>query len=135
MPSPRNIKLLTLALLIPLGLATKFYAGPGSQLVNNHLGGVLYVVFFIFLASLVFPKVRPLKISLIVFAVTCLLELTQMIQTTFLNQMREYFVVHALIGSSFNKMDLLYYLIGGGIGYIGLKAIENKPAFRLKDNK
>jgi hypothetical protein len=116
-------------LLILLGLATKFYAGPGSQLVNNHLGGILFVVFFIFLASLVFPKVRPLKISLIVFAVTCLLELTQMIQIDFLNRMREYFVVHALIGSSFNKMDLLYYLIGGGIGCLWLKKSINNNSY------
>ena len=51
-------KILILLLLILLGLLTEFYTGPGSRLVNNHLGGVIYVVFFIFGASLVFPRTR-----------------------------------------------------------------------------
>ena len=112
-------KILILILLIPLGLLTKFYTGPGRQIVNNHLGGVIYVVFFIFLASLVFPQTRAIKITLIVFIVTCALELTQLIQTDFLNRLREYFVVHALIGSSFNLMDMPFYAVGGGIGWWG----------------
>ncbi|MBS3777406.1 MAG: DUF2809 domain-containing protein, partial [Bacteroidales bacterium] len=96
-----KLKLLILALLVPLGILTKFYAGPGSSFVSNHLGGVIYLVFFIFLASLVFPKVRALKISLVVFVITCLLEFTQLIQIPWLNELREYFLVHALIGSGY----------------------------------
>jgi len=118
-----KLKLLILALLVPLGILTKFYAGPGSSFVSNHLGGVIYVVFFIFLASLFFPKTNALKLSLIVLAITCLLEITQLIQTKFLNELREYFVVHALIGSSFNWNDVPFYAIGGGIGFWGLKKI------------
>jgi len=120
-----KLKLLILALLDPPGILTKFYAGPGSSFVNNHLGGVLYVVFFIFLASLFFPKTNALKLSLIVLAITCLLEFTQLIQTNFLNKIREYFVVHALIGSSFNMMDLPFYAIGGGIGFMSLKWVKD----------
>ena len=63
--SNKKQKLLIL-LLIPLGLLTKFYTGPGSQIINNHLGGVIYVVFFLFLASLIFPQTRAIKITLIV---------------------------------------------------------------------
>ena len=120
-----TLKLLILALLVPLGILTKFYAGPGSSFVNNHLGGVIYVVFFIFLASLFFPKTNTLKLSLIVLAITCLLEFTQLIQTKFLNELREYFVVHALIGSSFNWMDLPFYAVGGFIGWRGLKRVSH----------
>jgi hypothetical protein len=84
------------------------------------------VVFFIFLASLVFPQTRAIKISLIVFIVTCALEFTQLIQTNFLNQLREYFIGHALIGSSFNLMDMPFYAVGGGIGWWGLIMINKK---------
>ncbi|MFW5886843.1 MAG: DUF2809 domain-containing protein [Bacteroidota bacterium] len=119
-----KIKLLILALLVPLGILTKFYAGPGSSFVNNHLGGVLYVVFFIFLASLFFPKTNALKLSLIVLAITCLLEFTQLIQTKFINELREYFLVHALIGSSFNLIDIFWYIIGAYLGWWGLNKIN-----------
>lgn len=115
-----KIKIAILIFLIISGLLTKCYNGPASQIVNNHLGGVIYVVFFIFLASLFFPQTRAIKIALLVFIVTCSLEFTQMIQTDSLNQLREYFVVHALIGSSFNLMDMPFYAVGGGIGWWGL---------------
>ena len=119
-------KVLILLILIPLGLLTKIYTGPGSKIINNHLGGVIYVVFFIFLTALVFPQTRAIKIALLVFIVTCSLEFTQMIQTDFLNRLREYFVVYALIGSSFNLMDMPFYGVGGGIGWWGLKMINKK---------
>ena len=82
------------------------------------------MAFFIFLASLVCPKTNAFKLSLIVFAITCSLELTQLIQTSFLNKLREYFVVHALIGSTFNWMDISIYIVGGGIGFLGLRWYE-----------
>jgi hypothetical protein len=49
-----------------------------------------------------------------------------MIQTDFLNQLREYFIVHALIGSSFNWMDMPFYAVGGGIGWWGLRMINRR---------
>jgi glycopeptide antibiotics resistance protein len=119
----RTTKLIIVLLLVPLGIYTKFYHGPGEGFVHAYLGGILYVIFFIFLASLVFPKNRALKISLIVFVVTCALEFTQLIQTPGLNELREYFLVHALIGSGYTTYDLFFYVLGGIIGYGGLKGI------------
>lgn len=120
----KTTKLIIVLILVPLGIYTKFYHGPGEGFVHAYLGGILYVVFFIFLASLIFPKVRVLKISLVVFVITCLLEFTQLIQTPWLNKLREYFLVHALIGSGYTTYDLLFYVVGGIIGYGVLKEIN-----------
>jgi len=122
----KTTKLIIVLLLVPLGIYTKFYHGPGEGFVHAYLGGILYVIFFIFLASLVFPKVRALKVSLVVFVITCLLEFTQLIQTPWLNELREYFLVHALIGSGYTTYDLLFYVVGGVIGYGALKGIETR---------
>ena len=46
------------------------------------------------------------------------------IQTPWLNELREYFLVHALIGSGYTTYDLLFYVVGGVIGYGGLKRIN-----------
>jgi len=78
-------------------------------------------VFFIFLASLVFPKVKRVKLAKFVFVITCSLELTQLIQTSLLNKLKQYFAIQALIGNSFNWMDTPFYAVGGGIGFLGLK--------------
>jgi len=46
--------------------------------------------------------------------------------TPWLNELREYFLVHALIGSGYTTYDLLFYVVGGVIGYGALKGIETR---------
>ena len=123
---PALTKLILLLILIPLGFLTKVYSGFGSEFVTNYLGGVIYVVFFIVLASLVFPKTTPLKISLIVLCVTCLLEFSQFIQLDFLNSLRKHFMIRALIGSVFNFLDFVFYVSGTFLGFFVLRAINGE---------
>lgn len=119
-------KILLIIILPPLGLLTKTHLGSGYEFVNNYLGGVIYVVFFIVLASLVFPKASPLKMSLIVLCITSLFEFTQLIQIDFLNRLRQSFIIRALIGSVFNIIDFVFYLAGATLGYSILLILKNK---------
>jgi hypothetical protein len=120
------IKLLLAILLIPIGLLTKVYLGIGSEFVTNYLGGVIYVVFFIMLASLVLPQANPLIISLIVLSLTCLIEVSQLIQNDILKNLRTHFLIRSLIGSVFNVFDFIYYFVGGLIGYAILEGLINR---------
>lgn len=132
------LKLPILVILVPIGLLTKLYSGLGREFINNYLGGVFYVIFFIVLTSLIFPKTTLLKISLIIFCITCLLEFSQLIQISFLNSLREYFIIRALIGSVFNVFDFIFYFIGALIGFATLTLInkiltnKNKNLFESK---
>ena len=119
------LKFLLLITLIPLGLFTKAYSGFGSQIVINYLGGVIYVVFFIILASLVFPQITPLKISSIVLCIVCLLEFSQLCEASFLTNLRKHFIIRMLIGSVFNAFDFVFYLLGAILGYGGLLIFKN----------
>lgn len=130
--SMKIIKIFLIIILIPIGLLTKVYSGVGSEFVTNYIGGVIYVVFFIVLASLVFPKANWLKISLIVFGITCLLEFSQLIQVSFLNNLRKYFIIRALIGSVFNVLDFVFYFIGAFLGF-GILSFISKTT--VKKNK
>ena len=130
---PALIKLFLIIILIPLGLLTKVYSGIGSEFVTNQLGGIIYVVFFIVLTSLVFPKTTPLKISLIVLCVTCLLEFSQLMQIDFINDLRKYFIIRALIGSVFNVLDFIFYLIGAFIGF-GILSLIIKTVLKKDKN-
>jgi hypothetical protein len=105
-------KAIILVLLIPIGLYTKIYTGMGHQFVGNSLGGIIYVIFFIMLASLLFPSAPPIKLSFIVLCITCLLELSQLIQNDILNRLRTRFIFRALFGSVFNTSDFLFYVFG-----------------------
>ncbi|MCX6327203.1 MAG: DUF2809 domain-containing protein [Bacteroidia bacterium] len=105
-------KFTLLFILIAIGLLTKVYSGIGNEFVTNYLGGVIYVLFFIVLASLVFPKASPIKISLIVLCITCLLEFTQLIHIPTLELFRKNFIFRALFGSTFNPYDFIGYFVG-----------------------
>jgi hypothetical protein len=124
--SPGLTKLFLIVIFIPLGLLTKGYSGFGDEFVNNYFGGVIYVVFFILLTSFVFPKAPALKILLIVLCITCLLELSQLIQIDFLKNLRKSFLIRSLIGSVFNVFDFIFYLVGGLIGYSILTGLKNR---------
>jgi len=120
------LKFVLLFILVLVGVSTKLYSGFASEFVINYLGGVIYVVFFIVLASLVFPKARSIKISLIVLCITFLLEFSQLIQFGFLNSLRKYFVIRALIGSIFNVFDFVFYVVGAVIGQGVLLILKNR---------
>jgi hypothetical protein len=46
-----------------LGLAIKFYPGPGRDWVNNAFGGVPYEIFWVVLAALIWPRIAPANIA------------------------------------------------------------------------
>jgi hypothetical protein len=104
--------LLSLALLIPLGLLTKMYEGPGGEWVNNSLGGVLYVIFWTLLCSLLFPVAKPCRIAGVVLLVTCMLEVVQLWHPPFLETVRSTFIGVTLLGNSFSWLDFPHYMLG-----------------------
>ena len=113
----RNIYLALLSVLLPLGIFTKFYTGPGSAWVSSHAGGTLYVSFWAFLALAAAPRLSPLKVCSTVLLATCALEFLQLWNPPALAQIRSSFLGHALLGSTFAWSDFPYYLIGAAVGF------------------
>ena len=127
----RKWTIASIVILIPIGFYTKFYSGLCSSWVNDSLGGVLYVIFWALLLSLFLPKIHPLKVSIIVFTVTCILEFLQLWHPAFLESVRNNFIGQTLIGTSFSRLDFLHYFIGFLVSLVVLKylrkiEIENK---------
>jgi hypothetical protein len=119
-------KLLIALILIPIGLFTKYYFGIGHEFVCNSLGGVIYVIFFILLSSLIFSKESPAKLSVLVLCITGLLEFSQLIHTGLLDKFRTNFLFRALFGSVFNVFDFLYYIVGALLGFGILKMLYKR---------
>lgn len=104
-------------MLIPLGIGTKLYTGPAAEWINDSLGGVLYVVFWILLAMLMQPGWPPARVALAVLLVTCLLEVLQLWHPAWLAPFRATFIGHALIGNTFAWLDFPHYVAGALLGY------------------
>jgi hypothetical protein len=120
------LKLSLVIILIPIRLLTKVYSGIGNEFVSNYLGGVIYILFFIVLASLVFPKANPLLISLFVLSLTCLIEFSQLIQNDILKNLRTHFLIRSLNSSIFNLFNFIYYALGALIGDEIILALNRK---------
>lgn len=101
-----------LAVVTPLGFATKLYSGPGAGWVAAYAGGFFYVLFWIFLLLLLVPTLNAASVATFVFIGTSLLEILQLWQTPALAGIRSSFVGHALLGSTFSWGDFLYYGLG-----------------------
>ncbi len=107
-----------LVVLVPLGVGTKFYSGPGSAWVMGHAGGFLYVVFWSLLVLAVRPDLRVGKVALGVLVVTCALEFLQLWHPPLLEAVRRTFIGQAILGSYFSWSDFPYYVAGAATAVV-----------------
>ncbi|MFT6041502.1 MAG: hypothetical protein ACJAZ8_000736 [Planctomycetota bacterium] len=108
----RSHYLLRLVIIVALGLGTMVYSGPGAEPVRQQLGGTFYVLAWIYLALCVRPDWSYLRVGLVVFALTCLVELSQLWHPAGLETVRGHWLGQLLLGSSFDWRDFLGYALG-----------------------
>jgi len=115
--SPFRRRLLgAILVLVPLGVGTKFYGGPGAGWVQAHAGGVLYVVFWTLVVLGGWPRLSPWTAAGAVLVATSILEGLQLWQPPLLEAIRDTFVGHAVLGSTFSWADLPHYVVGAALG-------------------
>lgn len=107
-----KVTLIILTIIVLLGFGSKFYQGIYADWVNNSFSGVFYEIFWCFIVFLIFRKISPSAIAIIIFITTSILEFLQLWKTPFLEIIRSNFIGRTLIGTSFVWTDFLYYLIG-----------------------
>lgn len=131
----RRHLLLSIAFIVPFGLVTKFYRGPGQAWLNDTFGGIPYEIFWMLLVGVIWPRLRPGTIALLVFIATCLLEFLQLWQPAWLQAIRATLPGRLVLGNSFTWGDFPYYAIGCGCGWLWLRWLypSLKPAVSAKD--
>jgi hypothetical protein len=120
--------LASLAIIVPAGLYSKLYRGPGAHWVNDSLGGVFYEVFWCLVLWFCLPRLKPHRIAGAVLAVTCVLEFLQLWHPGFLEFLRSYFVGRTILGTTFDWSDFPYYFAGSGFGWFWLKRLRGAHA-------
>ena len=117
---PRNRQiwiLASLALVVPLGLAVGLYDGRRGP-IDNNLASVSYVVFWCLIAFLLFPKRKAITpIAVGVLLATFTLEILQQWQPPWLQEFRRTYLGGALIGTTFDASDFVYYVVGALMGW------------------
>jgi hypothetical protein len=118
-------KVVSLLILVPAGFYTKFYQGPGALWIHQSLGGLLYVIFWCVLVSLIFPWIRHLTIVIGVFLFTSLLEFLQLWHPNFLEVIRGTFPGAVILGTTFSLLDFVYYILGSLLSWIWLNIVNH----------
>ncbi|MDP3920710.1 MAG: DUF2809 domain-containing protein [Candidatus Omnitrophota bacterium] len=126
----RRRTLFQLLVIAPLGLFLKLYSPPGSW-VHDSGAGVLYEIFWIYLFFIVWPgRLAIHRVPVGVFVGTCVLEVSQLVETPFLESLRSSFVGVSLIGETFAWWDFPHYAAGCLIGWLGLRlSVMNERDF------
>jgi hypothetical protein len=120
----RLFALLSIALVVPLGFASKFYRGPGQFWFNNSLGGALYVMFWCLAVFCAVRRAGPAAIAAGVFVVTSALEVLQLWHPPLLERVRATFPGATLIGTTFAWTDFFYYAAGSVLGWAWMRALK-----------
>ena len=120
-------RLISIAIILPLGLYSKRYRGPAWHWVNDSLGGVFYEILWCLVVALLLPRVRAGRIATAVLIATCILEFLQLWHPPFLEYLRSFFIGRAILGSYFDWSDFPYYFLGSALGWCWLRAI-GQPA-------
>ena len=119
---------LSLAIVTPLGFATRCYSGPGHLWFNHYGGGVLYEVFWILVVFGIWPRREwTRRIAAGVLAATGALEFLQLWHPWFLEQIRATFLGKILIGTTFVWWDFPHYLLGCVLGWLWLEGLCRRP--------
>ncbi len=113
---PLKIGLMTLVFIT--ALYTKVYTGDYQLLINNHLGGVFYVLFGSLAFSVLFPKMKMYLPVVLATSITCLLEFVQGFQFSFMMELTRFKLFAYLFGNSYNPADFLYYGAGALIALL-----------------
>ena len=125
---PNQSRLLCMAVVVLLGLYSKFHRSWYADWINNSLGGVLYVVFWCGLFDLILSQRTPKGIAIGVLLVTSLLEIMQLSRHASLEYVRSFFWGRTLIGTTFAATDFVYYIIGSFLGYFWICWIRRRGA-------
>jgi hypothetical protein len=121
----RKWTLISFFFVVQVGFFCKFYSGPVDFWVNDSLAGLFYEIFWCLLIFLLFQKMKPFNIALIVFVITCILEFLQLWHPPLLEFFRSFFAGRSILGTSFTWSDFIYYFIGCSISIFWMNFLKH----------
>ncbi len=128
--TPRWLAILSMLVVVPLGLLSKRYTGPGQAWFAKYVGNILYDVFWcLFVFFLIPTRQRLDQIPVWVFGFSCIVEFLKLWHPLFLEWARSYLWGRLLLGTTFNWWNLPHYAIGSLISWLWLRQLSKFHQF------
>ncbi len=119
--SKRVFYIIAIALLIVLGLSSRKVA-----FLPDETGDGLWAMALFCFLRLIFVKNKLKDIAIATFALSFLVEFSQLIRWEWLVAIRSTFIGHMILGQGFVWWDLLAYSIGVIVMYLAARAYEKR---------
>lgn len=100
-------RLAAIAVLLAVGIPSKWYTGPGERYVIGQVWDVCGSAIVLLTARVLFPRARSLPTALVVGALLFSNELLQLVHAPWLEALRATMFGRVVLGSRFNPLDLL----------------------------
>jgi hypothetical protein len=126
--TPRMVKFFLMPVVLLTAFYTKEYTGAHQQLINNHVGGVFYVLFGSLAFSYLFRRLKTWQAVSAALVAVSLLEAIPWFRFPFLTHVTSIPLLSFLLGNSFNPVDFIYYGIGTAAGGLILWILDEKKA-------
>jgi hypothetical protein len=114
------LKISLMVLLFISAIYTKSYTGDLQLIINNHIGGIFYVIFGSLGFSIFFPRINLFLPVLMATSATCFLEFVQWFRFPFMVELTRHKIFAYLFGNFFNPTDFVYYGIGAVLALLVL---------------
>ena len=112
----RKIYLGLIIITIIVGILSRTNLIP--ELIYPYVGDFLYALMFFFIIGFLFPNVKILKIALISIGICYIIELFQLYQSDWINNIRNNKLGGLILGFGFLWSDIISYTLGGFTGFI-----------------
>ncbi|MFN6463249.1 MAG: DUF2809 domain-containing protein [Nostoc sp. DedVER02] len=117
--------IISILIVVPMGLLSKFYSGLAHQWFNDYGGDILYEIFWCLFAFCFFrSRTAIIQIPIWVFVITCILEFLQLWHPPLLNEIRATLIGKLLLGTTFVWWDFPHYLLGCVLGWLWLRQLQ-----------
>jgi hypothetical protein len=100
-----------------LGLASRKYA-LFPEFLGKYPGDALWSLMVYLAWALIKPAASPHRIAFYALVTSYLVELSQLMQTPWLNSFRHTSLGHLILGTTFSWHDISFYTLGIGLGFI-----------------
>jgi len=105
----------------------RYYRGWEQNLVRFYITGAIYEIIWCLFFFFFWPrKAYIVRIPLIVFVSTCILEFLQLWKAEFLERIRATLIGAAIIGTDFVWLQFPFYVLGSAVSVFLLAILANK---------
>ena len=112
----RLLQAVMIIVVIILGLSSRKMASNIPEFLNVYLGDALWALMIFIGVGFIFRKMKTTKIALIGISFCYLIELSQLYQANWINEIRRTTLGGLVLGYGFLWSDLLAYFIGISVG-------------------